>query len=106
MHAASECMGQVHLHAWDGVPSASPPPPPSRAWRRYIYSMYTSVTAFAGLGDGDFFTANAEENVAMSIYLLFNIVLGAYILGTVTMLMVKQDERSKLFRDQITNLKE
>lgn len=43
--------------------------------------MYTSVTAFAGLGDGDFFTANAEENVAMSIYLLFNIVLGAYILG-------------------------
>ncbi|KAG1669745.1 hypothetical protein FOA52_001574 [Chlamydomonas sp. UWO 241] len=72
----------------------------------YIYALYTSVTAFAGLGDGDFYTANPAENIAMSLYLLFNIVLGAYILGTVTMLMVKGDERSKTFRDKITTLRE
>ena len=42
----------------------------------------------------------------MSIYMLFNVVLGAYILGTVTMLLVKGDERSKNFRDQTMGLKE
>lgn len=53
------------------------------AARSYIYSLYMSVTAFAGLGDGDFYTANPSENVAMSLYLLFNVVLGAYILASV-----------------------
>ncbi len=125
----------------------------------YIYSLYMSVTAFAGLGDGDFYSASPAENIAMIAYLLFNVVLGAYILGetcavlsdivgdqtnrtvwqsspnacsgahplrlhvtnfailpsvclpmqcpgTVTMLMVKGDERSKAFRDRITNLKD
>ena len=56
-----------------------PQSPPSR----YLYSLYLSVTAFAGLGDQDFYTYTPVENVVMIIYLLFNVVLGAYILGTV-----------------------
>ena len=72
----------------------------------YIYSLYVSVVFFTGVGDGDFYCATVAESIAMIIYLLFNVVLGAYILGTVTMLMVKGDERSKEFRDQTTSLKE
>jgi len=72
----------------------------------YSYALYFSVTGFAGLGDGDFYTANWWENIIMSLYLLFNVVLGAYILGTVTMLMVKGDEQSKNFRDKIQALKD
>eukprot|EP00955_Chlamydomonas_euryale_P106704 365721-Chlamydomonas_euryale.AAC.2 len=40
----------------------------------------------------------------MILYCLLNVVLSAYILGTVTMLMVKFDERSKLIRDRKKNL--
>ena len=35
---------------------------------------------------------------------LFNLFLGAYILGTVTMLVVKGDERSKQFRERMYTL--
>jgi hypothetical protein len=32
--------------------------------------------------------------VPCSVFLLFNIALGAYILGTITLLVVKNDERT------------
>ncbi len=38
------------------------------------------------------------------LYLLFNLFLGAYILGTVTMLVVKGDEQSKAFRERVNQL--
>jgi hypothetical protein len=40
-----------------------------------------------------------------SVFLLFNIALGAYILGTITLLVVKNDERTGRYRDLSTNLK-
>ncbi|KAG1681293.1 hypothetical protein FOA52_007339 [Chlamydomonas sp. UWO 241] len=72
----------------------------------YINAIYLSINLFAGLGDGDFYVATAPETILTVIYLLFNVVLGAYILGTVTMLMVKGDERMKAYRDRVTTLKE
>lgn len=42
---------------------------------------------------------------ACSVFLLFNIALGAYILGTITLLVVKNDERTGRYRDLSTNLK-
>ena len=42
----------------------------------------------------------------MSLYMLMNVVLTAYILGTVTLLMVKSDERSGVYRDRVSLLKE
>ncbi|KAG1653543.1 hypothetical protein FOA52_009017 [Chlamydomonas sp. UWO 241] len=72
---------------------------------RYIYSLYVSTAAFVGsLGDDDFYEASVVEAIFMIVYCLLNVVLSAYILGTVTMLMVKFDERSKMLRDQKTNL--
>lgn len=39
------------------------------------------------------------------MFLLFNIALGAYILGTITLLVVKNDERTGRYRDLSSNLK-
>jgi hypothetical protein len=39
------------------------------------------------------------------VFLLFNIALGAYILGTITLLVVKSDERTGRYRDMSSNLK-
>ncbi|GAX76506.1 hypothetical protein CEUSTIGMA_g3951.t1 [Chlamydomonas eustigma] len=72
---------------------------------RYIYSLYVSMSVFIGsLGDNDFYEASVAEAAFMILYCLLNVVLSAYILGTVTMLMVKFDERSKALRDKKTNL--
>lgn len=62
MHLYSMHMHSMHMH-------------------RYLYSMYFSVSAFAGFGDGDFYCASPADTMIMIVYLLFNIVLQAYILG-------------------------
>uniref|UniRef100_A0A7R9VK40 Cyclic nucleotide-binding domain-containing protein n=1 Tax=Chlamydomonas euryale TaxID=1486919 RepID=A0A7R9VK40_9CHLO len=72
----------------------------------YVNTIYLSINLFAGLGDADFYVATWIEALVTSAYLLFNVVLGAYILGTVTMLMVKGDERIKAYRDRVVTLKE
>ncbi len=48
--------------------------------------------------------ASVPECIFMILYCLLNVVLTAYVLGTVTMLMVKFDERSKMLRDKKTSL--
>ncbi len=40
------------------------------------------------------------------MYMFFNLALGAYVLGTITLLVVKHDERTGRYRDLSTNLKE
>ncbi len=93
--------------------------------------MYVSVMYFTLLGDQDMYCATQIESIVVIIYSFLIIVMGAYTLGewlklsyfdffflknffwfsliihmtgTVTMLMVKGDERSKAFRDQTTSL--
>ncbi|KAG2447078.1 hypothetical protein HYH02_007828 [Chlamydomonas schloesseri] len=73
---------------------------------KYLLALYFSVSAFTGLGDSSLYAGSVPEAGFMILYLLFNLFLGAYILGTVTMLVVKGDERSKQFRDRMTTLNE
>ncbi|GIM10248.1 hypothetical protein Vretimale_14045, partial [Volvox reticuliferus] len=75
-------------------------------YEKYLLSLYFSVSAFTGLGDAALFASTVPEAAFMILYLLFNLFLGAYILGTVTMLVVKGDERSKAFRERMSNLNE
>ncbi|EFJ46903.1 hypothetical protein VOLCADRAFT_62022, partial [Volvox carteri f. nagariensis] len=75
-------------------------------YEKYLLSLYFSTSAFTGLGDAALFASTVPEAAFMVIYLLFNLFLGAYILGTVTMLVVKGDERSKAFRERMSNLNE
>ncbi|KAG2493568.1 hypothetical protein HYH03_008087 [Edaphochlamys debaryana] len=72
----------------------------------YLQALYFSVSAFTGLGDSALYAGTVAEAAFMIVYLLFNLFLAAYILGTVTVLVVKNDERSKAFRDKFTALNE
>ncbi|KAJ9504820.1 hypothetical protein QJQ45_020591, partial [Haematococcus lacustris] len=72
----------------------------------YIYSYYFSISTYTGLGDADFGTSSVAESCFMVFYMALNLVVAAYILGTVSMLMVKADKRSKVFRDRMTNLRQ
>lgn len=57
-----------------------------------------------GFGDGSLYVSTVPEMSFLILYLLFNLFLGAYILGTVTMLVVKGDEQSKAFRERVNQL--
>eukprot|EP00798_Chlamydomonas_sp_ICE-L_P032077 gene32077-33723_t len=42
----------------------------------------------------------------MILFLVYTLVVSAYILGTITMLVVKSDEHSNKFRDRVTHMRE
>jgi hypothetical protein len=50
-------------------------------FQRYLVSLYYSVGCFAGLGDGDLSESTPTEALAMILFLTFNIIAVAYILG-------------------------
>ena len=50
----------------------------------YLYSLYLAVTCYSGLGDGDFYSNSPAEAIAMIVFLMFNVIMAAYILGEYT----------------------
>ena len=73
---------------------------------RYIFSLYWAITTLATVGYGDLSAANPAEAVWATIYMFFNLALGAYVLGTITLIVIKHDERTGRYRDLITHLKD
>ena len=73
---------------------------------RYIFALYWAITTLATVGYGDFSAANPAEAVWATIYMFFNLALGAYVLGTITLIVIKHDERTGRYRDLITHLKD
>ena len=55
-----------------------------------MYSLYFAVTAFTGLGDGDFYSASPAEATCVILFMLCNVVLSAYCLGEFSMDNVKR----------------
>jgi hypothetical protein len=53
------------------------------------------------VGYGDFRAYGIPEAVFLICYMTMNIALGAYILGTITLLVVKGDEATGKFRDKM-----
>ncbi|KOM41918.1 hypothetical protein LR48_Vigan04g211600 [Vigna angularis] len=54
----------------------------------YTYSVYWSVSTLTTVGYGDFYAVNLTEMLFSIFYMLFNIGLGAYIIGNMTTLLV------------------
>ena len=73
---------------------------------RYIFALYWAITTLATVGYGDLSAANPAEAVWATIYMFFNLALGAYVLGTITLIVIKHDERTGRYRDLITHLKD
>ncbi|KAF6256108.1 hypothetical protein COO60DRAFT_1702472 [Scenedesmus sp. NREL 46B-D3] len=74
------------------------------------YILYWAVTTLAGNEWNGMDAVHDMRQVAAnttraSVFFLFNIALGAYILGTITLLVVKNDERTGRYRDLSSNLK-
>lgn len=73
----------------------------SSAADMYAWSMYWSVVTMATLGYGDIRAYNTVEAVLVMVWSLFSFFFAAYIIGSITLVVVKGDEKAGLYRDQM-----
>lgn len=66
---------------------------------RYVLSLYWSITTLTTVGYGDYSPVSSEEMIFTIIYMIFNLSLGAYLIGNMTVLTVDRTRRTKEYRD-------
>ncbi|RAL37423.1 hypothetical protein DM860_000117 [Cuscuta australis] len=72
-------------------------------WTRYSSSMYFAVVTMATVGYGDIHAVNVREMIFVMIYVSFDMVLGAYLIGNMTALIVK-GSKTERYRDKMTDV--
>ncbi|KAL6861721.1 hypothetical protein ACP4OV_017421 [Aristida adscensionis] len=68
--------------------------------KRYITSLYFAIVTMATVGYGDIHAVNIREMIFVMIYVSFDMILGAYLIGNMTALIVK-GSRTERFRDKM-----
>ncbi|KAF2317566.1 hypothetical protein GH714_024741 [Hevea brasiliensis] len=72
-------------------------------WKLYITSLYFAIVTMATVGYGEIHAVNVREMIFVMIYVSFDMILGAYLLGNMTALIVKGSKTEK-FRDKMAEL--
>eukprot|EP00977_Amphora_coffeiformis_P021906 scaffold10056_cov164-Amphora_coffeaeformis.AAC.3 len=73
-------------------------------WDRYVSSLYLSIVTFCTVGYGDYSPSNTLEQVWSSVFMLLNVVVSAWMIGSITLLIVKGDEKTGEYRDTLKTL--
>lgn len=73
-------------------------------FQRYALSLYWSVTTFSTTGYGDWSPVNSVEQIFCVIYMQLNVVIMAWVIGSITLLIVKNDEHTSLYHDTLQML--
>lgn len=72
----------------------------------YVTSLYWSIVTFTTVGYGDWSPINTVEQIWSMIYMLINVVMQSWIIGSITLLIVKNDEKTGNYRDTLEVLDE
>ncbi|CAH8309866.1 unnamed protein product [Eruca vesicaria subsp. sativa] len=72
-------------------------------WTRYTTSMYFAVVTMATVGYGDIHAVNSREMIFAMAYISFDMILGAYLIGNMTALIVK-GSKTERFRDKMADI--
>ncbi|KAL7614773.1 hypothetical protein Lser_V15G06872 [Lactuca serriola] len=72
-------------------------------WTRYITSLYFAIVTMATVGYGDIHAVNLREMIFVMVYVSFDMVLGAYLIGNMTALIVKGSNTER-YRDRMADL--
>jgi len=92
------------LHGFDDSTWLGPSVHDMTGFNRYITALYMSIVTFCTVGYGDFTPRNSTEFTVMSIFMLLNIVVAAWIIGSITLLVVKGDEKTGKYREALERL--
>lgn len=68
---------------------------------KYVVSIYWSVVTFTTVGYGDFCPISPAEQIVGVIFMLLNIILQSWIIGSITLLIVKDDEKTGFYRETL-----
>ena len=71
---------------------------------RYVTALYMSIVTFATVGYGDYSPRGPVEQIVGSVFMLLNIVVAAWVIGSITLLIVKGDEKTGEYRDSLETL--
>ncbi|KAI9174634.1 hypothetical protein LWI28_020378 [Acer negundo] len=71
-------------------------------WMRYTMSLYFAIVTMATVGYGEIHAVNVREMIFIMIYVSFDMILGAYLIGNMTALIVK-GSKTERFRDKMTD---
>lgn len=72
-------------------------------WKRYTTSLYFAIVTMATVGYGDIHAVNLREMIFIMIFVSFDMVLGAYLIGNMTALIVK-GSKTERYRDKMTDI--
>ncbi|KAL8550133.1 hypothetical protein ACS0TY_008818 [Phlomoides rotata] len=72
-------------------------------WKRYTTSLYFAIVTMATVGYGDIHAVNMREMIFIMIYVSFDMILGAYLIGNMTALIVKGSKTVR-YRDKMTDV--
>eukprot|EP00850_Spirogloea_muscicola_P001493 SM000005S17290 [mRNA] locus=s5:1189145:1195739:- [translate_table: standard] len=71
---------------------------------KYVVCMYWSMVTVTTVGYGDLHPVTIFEMILDFIYMLFNLLLTAYLIGNMTSLIVGVTARTKRFRDSVESV--
>ncbi|KAF9598827.1 hypothetical protein IFM89_031495 [Coptis chinensis] len=71
--------------------------------KRYLTSLYFAIVTMATVGYGDIHAVNMREMIFVMIYVSFDMIIGAYLIGNMTALIVK-GSKTERFRDKMTDM--
>lgn len=77
------------------------PPSSDTLFDSYVTSLYWSVVTFATVGYGDFSPVNAAEQIFGIVYMFVNMLMTSWIIGSITLLVVKNDEKNGEYRENL-----
>jgi hyperpolarization activated cyclic nucleotide-gated potassium channel 2 len=69
------------------------------SFERYVTSLYWSVTTFTTVGYGDYSPVNSIEKIFGVIFMLLSVIIMSWMIGSITLLIVKKDEKTSLYRE-------
>ncbi|KAM7515882.1 hypothetical protein LguiA_005465 [Lonicera macranthoides] len=72
-------------------------------WKRYTTSLYFAIVTMATVGYGDIHAVNLREMIFIMIFVSFDMILGAYLIGNMTALIVK-GSKTERYRDKMADV--
>lgn len=68
---------------------------------QYVTSLYWATVTWSTVGYGDFVAHNTAERTWAVLYILISTIVQAWIIGSITLLLLKKDENTGAYRDTL-----